>query len=147
MEVSDIILQDVFYNEDAPPEIIQAIKNRVFLIEDNIIVLDELQKVTPFSLNIVFTEMTELAKQLPKCAYLIDITDTTVPNAEARRFINAQFQATLSNVKHVTFVTGKNFLINTAAKFVMYQTNLKSFSIDKTREDGISKIKSVLKDG
>lgn len=64
MEVSDKIFQDVFYNEDASPEIIQAIKNRVFLIEDNIIVLDELQKVTPFSLNIVFTEMNELAKQL-----------------------------------------------------------------------------------
>jgi len=142
--VEDQILKNIYYTEDASAEEIQAIKSRVSLLDENIILLNEIPKVSPFSIKLVFEEMTAFAKELTNCAYLIDISETAVPNAETRRYINAQFQASLANVKHVSFITGRNFIINTAAKFVMYQTNLKSFSIVKNKKEGIEKIKSIL---
>jgi len=132
------------YGEDSPPHIVEAIRKRVSILEDGIILLDEIPIVSPFSINHVFDQMKIFAKTLEKCGYLVDITDTVIPNAETRRVINREFQHTLSNVKHVSFVTGKNFIINTAARFVMYQTNLESFSISKTREEGIAAIKKAL---
>ncbi len=133
------------YDETSSPEVIEAIKNRVSFIEPRVILLWEIPVVSKFSLDLVFARMTELASTCNKeCAYLIDISGTDVPNAATRRHINDLFKTTLSNVKHVSFVTGKNFIINTAARFVMYQTNLESFSIVKTREDGLREIRNVL---
>jgi len=134
------------YTEDSTPEEIQAILERVYILEDQIIVLHELPIVSQFSIELIFAKISKLATQFEKCAYLVDISSSRLPNAESRRVINNQFKDTLSNVKHVAFVSGKNFIINTAAKVVMFQTNLDSFSINKTREEAISIIKKVLRE-
>jgi len=144
MTTEEFKFEKISYSDDSPPHIVEAIKNRVSIIEDRIILLDEIPIVSPFSINLVFNQMTSFAKTMKDCGYLIDITDTDLPTAEARRAINSQFQSTLSNVKHVSFITGKNFIINTAARVVMYQTSLDSFTISKTRQEGIDEIKKVL---
>lgn len=143
MTTEEFIFEKISYREDSSLETVEAIRNRVSILEEGIILLNEIPIVSPFSINLVFDQMKIFAKTIERCAYLIDITKTEIPNAETRRVINAEFQSTLSNVKHVSFVTGKNFIINTAARFVMYQTNLNSFTIDKTREKGIESINKV----
>jgi len=143
--MAEFELQDIVYGEDSPPIVVEAIKQRVSVIEDEIVLLNEIRHVSPFSINIVFNEMKQYASELENCGYLIDITNTNVPDAKTRRVINNEFKHTLGNVKHVAFVTGKNFIINTAARFVMYQTSLNSFSIVKDRNQGIADIHKVLK--
>lgn len=118
-------------------------RKRVTIFQDKIILYDEIPIFSPFSIEIMFSEMTKLANQFNECAYIIDISETQLPDAETRRILNKKFKETLNNVKHVAFVTGKNFIINTAAKFVMFQTNLDSFSINKTREEAVENIKKI----
>jgi len=144
MEYAENKTENLIYDNEASPEEISELKNRVYEIEEGIILLDEGPVVSPFSITIVFEELRKYAEKRTNCGYLVDISKTEIPNPASRRHINEQFQSTLSNVKHVAFVTGKNFLINTAARFVMFQTNLNSFTINKTREQGISAIKKIL---
>ncbi len=129
------------YDEHATEEEIQAIKNQVFVYEKGIICLKEIPVVSTFSINLVFDELERLGKQIAKHGILIDITETQRPDAQTRRVINARFSKICESVQHVSFCTGKNLLINTAARFVMYQTNLDSYSIHKTIEASIEAIK------
>ncbi len=131
------------YDHSASEQVKEAMRKRVTIFQDKIILYDEIPIFSPFSIEIMFSEMTKLANQFNECAYIIDISETQLPDAETRRILNKKFKETLNNVKHVAFVTGKNFIINTAAKFVMFQTNLDSFSINKTREEAVENIKKI----
>jgi len=126
-----------FTTDSTSPQEKEAILDRIYVYEEGIIRYTELPVVTIFTVDMMFDKATELAKQFEKCVYLIDITEAGVPNAETRRFLNHKFKNALSNVKHVSFVSGKNFFINTTARFVMFQTDLNSFSIHKTLEEGL----------
>jgi len=132
------------YFKDSTEEEIEALRARVTILEDKIVLLKEIPVVTPFSIDTLFAKMKEISSSFDACGFLIDLTDTGMPDAISRRQLNSQFKLALSNVKHVSFVTGKNFIINTAARFVMHQTNLKSYSVNKTLEEGVLEIKKVL---
>ncbi len=131
------------YTSDAPPEIIELIRARVSTSND-IIIVKEIPKPSPFSVTLIFEEISKYAAGYDQCGLLIDIQGTTPPDAETRRVINKEFKRALSNVKHVSFVSGKNFIINTAARFAIFQTKLDSFTISKTMEEGIQHINRVL---
>ena len=77
-----------------------------------------------------------------KHGLLIDITETKPPGSRARRAINKRFTDICESVEHVAFWSGKNILINTVVQFIMYQTNLESFSIHTTKEAAIKAIKT-----
>lgn len=144
MTNNQTIIEKKFYRENSSPQIISAIENRVSQIGEDIILFLELPRATPFSVKVVFEKITRLAEAMNNCAYLIDISDAGLPTAVARRALNTQFQNCPQNVKHISFITEKNFIINTAVKFVMYQSNLDSFSISKTKEQAVSEIRKVL---
>jgi len=144
--MSELKLEKKKYNEDASPEIIKLIKSRVTIVEDNIILLKEIPTASPFSVKIIFDEIEKLSSKFNTCGYLIDLNESNIPDSETRQHINERFKNAVSNVQHVSFVTGKNFIINTAARFVMYQTKLKSFSICKTLDEGVLKIKEAIND-
>lgn len=129
------------YNENATPEEIQAIKDGVFAYDENVIYVKEIPIVSPFSINICFDEMERLGKEMIKHGILIDIRDTQKPDSKTRRVINGRFSKICESVEHVSFCTGKNVIINTAARFVLYQTNLDSYSIHKTAEAAFKAIK------
>jgi len=132
------------YNEDATEEEVQAIKNEVFMYDKEIVYYKEILVVSPFSINISFDEVDRLGQQMGKHGLLIDVRYVKNPDARTRRAINSRFTKTCESVEHVSFCTGKNVLLNTAARFVMYQTNLNSFSIHKTVEASIQAIKKKL---
>ena len=129
------------YNEDATEEEIQAIKNEVFIYDKEIVYYKEILVVSPFSINLSFDEVERLGEQMGKHGLLIDIRQVKNPDARTRRTINSRFSKICDSVEHVSFCTGKNVLLNTAARFVMYQTNLDSFSIHKTVAASVQVIK------
>jgi len=142
--MADHQIQHRKYLEDSTAEEIKAIEARVSVLQDRIICLREIPVISSYTVNLVFKKLTELAKQYESCVYLVDLTNTGLPDAESRRHINENFKQTLSNVKHVAFVTGRNFIINTAARFVMHQSGMDSFSIHKNIEEALVQIKTVL---
>ena len=129
------------YNEDATAEEIQAIKSNVFIYNKNTICYKEMPIISPFSIKVAFDEIERLSEQMTKHGLLIDLRDSQKPNAPTRRAINARFSKICENVEHVAFCTGRNILINAAVRFVMYQTDLNSFSIHKTVAASVQVIK------
>lgn len=143
--MSKYVFEERYYSEaDATPEYFEILSHTVYDFADRIVFLREHPRCSTFSVTENFRRMEELCSKYEECAYLIDLTGAEVPNAETRRIINYKFQNTPPNVKHVAFFSGKNFLINTAARFVMYQTKLESFSVTKTQEQALEKIYKVL---
>jgi len=132
------------YNEDSTPEEIQAIKDNISIYNENIIFYDEIPIVSPFSIKISFDQIELLSKQLDRYGLLVDIRNTKRPDAMTRRAINGRFVKLCEDIEHVAFCTGSNFLINTAARFILHQTNLNSFSINKTIEEAIEKIEKSI---
>lgn len=127
------------------PEIKQAIYNRVRKIDDHILRFDEIPVCSTETIKLMFERTNELLSLFDeKCGIIIDVSDTDVPESEVRRTINQGFRNICDQVSHVAFVTGKKKLFNTLLKFIMFQTNLDSFSINGTFEEGIKQIKNNL---
>lgn len=132
------------YNEDSTPKEVALIKQRVSLMEDRIIRVLEMPIITSFSLNTIFDEMQRLAEGKETIGLLVDLRDSLPPGAEARRTINLRFKAFNDKFVHVSYITGKNFLINTAIRFVMYGTGINSFSVDKLEDTALKKMYDAL---
>jgi len=122
----------------------EEINSRVYMHNPHIIYYNELKSPTPQTIEHAFAEVKRLAATKEKCGLIIDIRNSDPPNAATRRTINASFSSICDMVNHVSFVSGKNIIVNTAAKFIMFQTNLKSFTINGTVEDGIAEIEKVV---
>lgn len=139
-------LEDKKYDENATPEEIDAIESRVFMSGDKIIYFKEIKHITPFSVNIVFNKIDKLGESLGWHALIIDLRHANRPDSESRREINKRFSKACKNVKHVSYVIGSNILIRTAARFVMYQTKLDSYSIHKTMDGAFDAINNKFND-
>lgn len=131
------------YHEDSSEEEIEAIKNQVYIFDENIIACKELPLVSPFSVRIIFGRMEELAKK-DHYGLLIDLTTSKIPDSKTRRVINQGFKKICNEVDHVAFCTGKNILMNTVIRFTMNQTDLDSYSVHKSVDGCIKALKSKL---
>ncbi len=132
------------YQEDSTPEEIAMLKERVYMYDENIIFYDEIPVVCPFNINLFFQKAEDLADELDQPGLIIDVSGVTHPNAETRKVINKRFKMICDKVSHVAFVTGKNVLMNTTIRFVMFGTDLKSFSVHKNSVEAVAKIKEKL---
>ncbi len=132
------------YNEDSTPYEIELIRSRTFLYEEGIIRANELPVVSPFTITLCFDKIEELAQSRETFALIIDLRDSARPDAKGRRVLNERFMNIASRLSHCSYITGKNAIINTAIRFVMYGTGLKSFSVDSDEETAIKKLKDAI---
>ncbi len=132
------------YSEDSTPEEIQALKDHVFIHDPHIIYYHEIWVTSPFSVTTMFNEVRDLGKKLDKYGLLFDVRKAAVPDSITRREINKQFVRATETVEHVAFCSGQNILINAAARFVMHNSNLDSFSIHKTIDAAEKAIKDKI---
>ena len=132
-----MILENKPYDTNASPEEVALIKQSVQMLNDSTIIFKEVFFPNPFTIGITFLEMGRLTSEHPGCCILIDLTDAGRPDAESRKEIHKGFLVLQKNIKHVAYFTGKNFIINTAIKFVMYGTGVESFSVHKAKENAL----------
>ena len=123
--------------EDSTPQLVQALKDKVKVIRENVILVDEIPIPSAFSTEILLDEMNRLKTEAGYDQYflVVDVRYSSRPDAEARRMINSKFADFCNDILHASFITGKNAIINTAIRFIMFQTNLNSFSFDSSLEE------------
>jgi len=118
-----------------------AIKDSVFIYTEDVLYYKELPIISEFNIKILFDQVERLGSTFETpYGLVIDVTDSVPPSSRVRRAINKRFSNICESVEHVSFCSGKNILINTAIRFIMYQTHLDSFSIHKTQEAAIEAI-------
>ncbi len=145
VSANELKIEKRAYHEDSTPEEIALLRARIFIREENIIFYDEIPIVCPFSINLLFQKTEELADELDQCGLIIDVSNTVHPDAATRKVINQRFERICDKVSHVAFITGKNILMNTVIRFVLFGTKLESFSVNNDIADAVANIKKNLK--
>ncbi len=130
------------YTQTSTPEEIEAIRQSVWVEEKGFIWLKELPIMSPFSINTMFDQIEILVQQFEENIFLVDLRGSEKPNAIVRKTLYQRFNK-ITNIKHTTFCTGKNFLINTVIRFVMFQTQVPSYTVCTTMEEALQSIKSI----
>ena len=132
------------YTEDASLEEITAIKNTVYLYSKQIIYFKDLPVVSSFSTNLAFDQIDLLAKDMGPCGLILDVSVSAKPDADTRRTLTNRQKKMPPNLQHVAFLTKSNIIVRTIIKFVMFQSVLKSYSINSSLEEAISSINKHL---
>ena len=122
-----------------PQEEIDKLKANisVFDREKAIIYFKEYEYQDPTTVKVSFDEINRLSTEFDTFYLLIDLSDAGRPSPLAKRELNKRFRALKDRLLHISYVTGKNFLINAAIRFVMYKMNLNSYSIHSTQEKAV----------
>ena len=123
------------YGPDSTDAEIAALRTWVYLHDDNVIYWKEVPVMSCFQVEVFGKKVDELIADLDHFSILIDLTDSTPPNARIRESLRKVFVPLNQRglVKAAAF-TGKNFLINVAAKFVLGGSGL-DFSVHSTQSE------------
>ena len=128
------------YEPNSTPEEILALKDRVSFYDDEIVLYKETPVQTEFQLDICFKQIEDITSELSSFFLIIDLTEAQPPSANIRSLLRLKFMRLKDKLPYVALYTGKNFMLNLAAKFVLSNLDLKAFSIFKTKKEAIGSI-------
>lgn len=120
---------------------LEVARKRVYIYRDNIICYKELVQATPLQIQLAGERLRELGKSFETFYTLIDLTEAKPPTPEQRVHLKKAWHG-IDGLEYVVAFTGKNFLLNMAAKFVI-GTFGKSFSVYKTMDQCLNKLKKL----
>ena len=125
-------------------EEIEFLNARIVDVGDRTILVREVSNPSPFQTVVLFARITELSDRYASFSLVIDLSEATRPNAERRALIQKCFNQELRDkVDHLAIFTGKNFLLNTVTKFVLYGLRMRSTSVHKTEEQALCATKEA----
>ena len=118
------------------PTEIEAIREHVCLYKNNIILWREVPVMSPFQVELFQQKLELLAQQFPSFDLLIDLTGAQhPPDAEIRAQLRMIFKSQ-RNLHAVAVFTGRNFMLNVAARFVLGAVGV-AFSVHSTKEEAL----------
>jgi hypothetical protein len=120
------------YGEDSTPAEVAAIRARIYLHRPSVIMYVEMPVQSAFHIGVFDERLRELSSSLPSFDLLIDLTAAKPPGAETREALKRLFAARLTGVRRAAAFTGRNFMLNVAAKFVLGSFGLRDFSVHGT---------------
>jgi hypothetical protein len=125
------------YGPESSAEEAQAIRDRVYLLEGDIIMYREMPVQSQFHLDIFEAKLNELSAQHQAFSLLLDLSEAQSPSAETRARLRQVFSS-LTKMRAVAVFTGKNFLLNIAAKFVLHGMGVKLSTVHRTKDEALS---------
>ena len=139
----EIKLENRPYTENASPDEIKLLLQNIHMVSRELMQFKEVAYPNNFTVPLMFKKMKLLTEQNPNCNVLIDLTTSGRPDAQTRHTINRCFAEIKDQINHVAYFTGKNFIINTAIRFIMYGSGQNSFSVHKTRDQALKAINDL----
>lgn len=127
------------YGSDSTEDEIQAIKDCCYLYQDDIVVFHEVSVQSVFELDLFFEKLKQLSADFSQFYLLVDLTEAGRPNAEIRDHLRKRLNE-FDNLRHIALFTGRNFMLNIAAKFVFNGSVNISVSVHKTLEEALEAI-------
>jgi hypothetical protein len=127
------------YGPSSTPAEIAAIKERIYPYRGDILMYRELPVQSVFHLDLFEQRLNELGSKMRSYDLLIDLTEAQFPGADVRARLKKLFLGQ-KNLRRIAVFTGRNFLINTAAKFVLSEPTLK-FSVHTLLEQALAALR------
>jgi hypothetical protein len=133
------------YDADCTPAERVLLLDRVSTQGPRLICIKELEVATAWSIKFMGKKIHELAAERDRFCLLFDITETTPPNAVLRAALREVLAPLLDQgLQSAAVFTGRNFLINVAAKFVWGGAGLRDFSVHTTRAEAEAALQMYL---
>jgi hypothetical protein len=121
----------------------EALRNRVSLVENRILLFRAVPVPTPFQLDLSFDKIEELTARMSSFALIIDLTEGQRPSAEVRAHLRERFLR-LTRLAHTSLFVGPSFVLTVAARFVLRGAGHHSFTIHRRHEDALEAARHAL---
>jgi hypothetical protein len=127
------------YGPDSTPSEIEAIRGRVYLYRERTLMYVEVPVVSSFQMQLFRSRFDEVAAGMSSFDLIIDLRDAHPPGAEAREWLRDLFGSQKA-MRRVAVFTGRNFMLNVAAKFVLGSFGLRDFTVNTTLNEAVASL-------
>jgi hypothetical protein len=132
------------YGPGATREESEAIADRVSIVGERLLLIYELPVQSPFSVDLMFDRIEQLARAWDRFAYVVDLTEAKRPDPETRAVLKARVLRLVPRVPHVAIAVGDNLLMRAMARLFAYGMGLASVGIHATRAEAIEEARRVM---
>lgn len=130
----------VYLEDNTSDQEIGFLKARVSEIADGIYRYVEIPQPSLFSVHILFDAIDALSQGGGNFCIVFDLREGGRPDSMTRRAINERMEGIADRIIHVSFVTGRGIILNTALRFILHDTKLPSYSVHKEYASAIEEI-------
>lgn len=132
------------YGPDSSPQDVAALRARVQLTPEGVLVFHEVPMATVFSVGVMWDRFEELSAGWRRVSYVADLTDAERPPAEVRAALKARAVRVRERWGHVAVVVGDNVLIRAMARLFAYSMGLRSVSLHPSRDQAIDEVRRAI---
>ena len=127
-------------------QIIYDLNSRVYLLSEFTNVVHFIQVPFPsmVSSQYMLSKLNEFCQQFEFVILLADYTENKKRESSEIRALANSYLLNL-NIKHISFITGKNKILNAAISIAIKKTGIKSFSLHKNYAEAINLMPSLIK--
>jgi len=130
--------------ESSPAERLE-LRDRVWEVEDALFMLVEVPVQTPFTLDVMFDRLEELAAGLNRFAYVVELSSVRRPDARTRERLRQRVARINPRLVHVSVVVGANAVIRAVAKLAAFAVGFRSISFHGTINDALEACRRALR--
>jgi hypothetical protein len=127
------------------PDEREALRRRVWPIEDRLFMLVEVTHQTPFTVDVLLDRLEELAAGLDRFAYVVDLTGVKRPDARTRERLRQRISEINPRLVHVGLAVGANAVIRAVAKLAAFAIGFRSISFHMTVDEATEACRRALR--
>jgi hypothetical protein len=133
------------YGPESTPEEIQAMRERIFVAEPGIVFWHEIPMQCGFSMQLMTEHTLALIRQQGACGLVVDLTEAQPPSAEVRGLVRPSVEQLIAATRRYVVFTGKNFLLNATAKFILgAMFGFGRVGLQRTRDEAMQEVRDAL---
>lgn len=131
-------LEDRGYGPTLTPAERELLSSQIYIYAPGIIRMTEAPILSPIQLDVYEEKLHGLAADLDKFQMLIDLSKVVNrPQAADRARLKEIFSPISSKVTMAAVFTGKNFILNMAAKFILGGLGFQSLTVHKHKAEAL----------
>jgi hypothetical protein len=130
---------------DASRGDLAELRERVGTLEDRLFILREVPTQTPFTIDVLFDRLEELAAGLDRFAYVVDLRGAKRPDAQTRERLRQRVLRINIRLAHVGVVVGTNAVIRAVAKLAAFAVGFRSFSFHESVNEATEACRRALR--
>jgi hypothetical protein len=117
------------YGPDSTSEDIEALRSRVCVLDDRIVLLREIPVQSPFSIGIMSARLQELVEPWDWFDEIVDLREAHRPDAATREALRGMLRMIRPRLRHFHIVVGRNIVIAAMAKLVCYASDIQTITL------------------
>ena len=131
-------MEERAYGPDSTDRERDLMRRQIFMYAPGIMKFTEAPVLSEFQLGVFQERLWELADPLDRFRLLIDLSRTIVrPDAPTRAKLKQTFVRISPKVDRCAVFTGRHFILNMAAKFILGGLGFKTLTVSKTIDQAL----------